>query len=327
MATVQSKGMSLWLARRIGASCLLLVFTSIVIFVVLRVIPGDPTSVKLGLPGVTQEQVQQLRHELGVDRPIVVQYIEWLGGAVRGDFGRSYFSDFPTSTLIGRAIGPTLELAVAAMLIVLLLAVPASIVMVVKPRSLTSRILSAYASGSMALPAFWLGLMLITVFSIRLGWLPSRGHAPLISSPLENLKHLILPAVTLAIVVSGPVIRFLYASLQEELSADYVRTAQGKGLVWRDVAVYHALPNGLLPTLNFVGIMTGSLLGGVVIVEWVFGWPGLGALAVNSVSVRDYSVLQGVVLLASAAFIFVTLVVDVLTFFIDPRLRSRLGAS
>jgi peptide/nickel transport system permease protein len=324
---MHSKGMSLWLARRFGASCLLLIFTSIVIFVVLRVIPGDPTSVKLGLPGVTQEQVQQLRHELGVDRPIVVQYLEWLGGAAQGDFGRSYFSDFPTSTLIGRAIGPTLELAVAAMLIVLLLAVPASIVMVVKPRSLISRILSAYASISMALPAFWLGLMLITVFSIKLGWLPSRGHAPLVSSPLQNLKYLILPAITLAIVISGPVIRFLYASLQEELGADYVRTAKGKGLVWRDVAVHHALPNGLLPTLNFVGIMTGSLLGGVVIIEWVFGWPGLGALAVNSVSVRDYSVLQGVVLLASAAFIFVTLVVDVLTFFIDPRLRSRFGAS
>jgi peptide/nickel transport system permease protein len=319
--------MTLWLARRFGASCLLLIFTSIVIFVVLRVIPGDPTSVKLGLPGVTPEQVEQLRHELGVDQPIVVQYVEWLGGAVRGDFGRSYFSDFPTSTLIGSAIGPTLELALAAMLIVVLMAVPASVVMVVKPRSLVTRILSAYASISMALPAFWLGVMLITVFSIRLGWLPSRGYTSLFADPIQNLKFLILPAITLAVVVSGPVIRFLYASLQEELTADYVRTAQGKGLGWRDVAVHHALPNGLLPTLNFVGIMTGSLLGGVVIIEWVFGWPGLGALAVNSISVRDYSVLQGVVLIASAAFIFVTLVVDVLTFFIDPRLRSRVRAS
>lgn len=319
--------MTLWLARRVGASCLLLIFTSIVIFVVLRVIPGDPTSVKLGLPGVTKEQVQQLRHELGVDRPIVVQYLDWLGGAVHGDFGRSYFSDFPTSTLIGRAFGPTLELALAAIALVLALAIPASIVMVVKPRSLASRILSAYASISMALPAFWFGVILITLFSIRLGWLPSRGYASLFSSPLENLKFLILPAITLAVVVSGPVIRFMYASLQEELTADYVRTAQGKGVLWRDVAIHHALPNGLLPTLNFVGIMTGSLLGGVVIIEWVFGWPGLGALAVNSISVRDYSVLQGVVLIASAAFIFVTLVVDILTFFIDPRLRSRYSSS
>jgi peptide/nickel transport system permease protein len=319
--------MTLWLARRVGASCLLLIFTSIVIFVVLRVIPGDPTSVKLGLPGVTQEQVHQLRRELGVDRPIVVQYLDWLGGAVQGDFGRSYFSDFPTSTLIGRAFGPTLELALAAMALVLALAIPASIVMVVKPRSFASRILSAYASISMALPAFWFGVILITFFSIRLGWLPSRGYASLFSSPVENLKFLILPAITLAVVVSGPVIRFMYASLQEELTADYVRTAQGKGVLWRDVAIRHALPNGLLPTLNFVGIMTGSLLGGVVIIEWVFGWPGLGALAVNSISVRDYSVLQGVVLIASAAFIFVTLVVDILTFFIDPRLRSRYSSS
>lgn len=322
-----SKGMALWLARRCVASVLLLIFTSVVIFVVLRVIPGDPTSVKLGLPGVTEEQVQQLRHELGVDRPIIVQYAEWLGGAVRGDFGRSYFSDFPTSTLVGRATGPTLELALAAMLIVLLLAVPSSIVMVVKPHSLPSRILSAYASVSMAMPAFWLGLMLIIIFSVKLGWLPSRGYVSLLSNPVENLKYLILPAVTLAVVVSGPVIRFLYASLQEELGADYVRTATGKGLAWRGVAIRHALPNGLLPTLNFVGIMTGSLLGGVVIIEWVFGWPGLGALAVNSVSVRDYSVLQGVVLLASAAFIFTTLLVDVLTVFIDPRLRSRIDTS
>jgi peptide/nickel transport system permease protein len=136
-----------------------------------------------------------------------------------------------------------------------------------------------------------------------------------------------MPAVTLAFVVVGPIIRFLYTSLQEALTADYVRTAQGKGLLWRQVAVRHALPNGLLPTLNFVGIMAGSLLGGVVIIEWVFGWPGLGALAVNSVTVRDYSVLEGVVLLASATFILITLIVDVLTFMIDPRLRTRAGGS
>jgi peptide/nickel transport system permease protein len=319
------KGISLWLAQRIAASCLLLIFTSVVIFVVLRVIPGDPTSVKLGLPGVSQQQVRELRHQLGVDRPIAVQYVSWFGGAVHGDFGRSYFSDYPTSTLIGRATGPTVELAVAAMLIVLLMAIPASIIMVVRPRSIPSRLLSAYASLSMSMPAFWLGVMLITVFSVRLGWLPSRGYTSLFSSPLQNLKFLVMPALTLAIVVSGPVIRFLYTSLQEALTADYVRTAEGKGLRWRAVAVRHALPNGLLPTLNFVGIMTGSLLGGVVIIEWVFGWPGLGALAVNSVTVRDYSVLEGVVLLASATFIAITLVVDVLTFLIDPRLRSRLA--
>jgi len=306
---------------------LLLIFTSVVIFVVLRVIPGDPTSVKLGLPGVSRQQVEELRHQLGVDKPIAVQYVSWLGGAVHGDFGRSYFSDYPTSTLVGRAIGPTIELAVAAMLLVLLLAIPASIVMVVKPRSLVSRVLSAYASISMAMPAFWLGIMFITLFSIRLRWLPSRGYVSLLEDPVENLRFLVMPALTLAVVVSGPVIRFLYTSLQEALTADYVRTAQGKGLVWRDVAIRHALPNGLLPTLNFVGIMTGSLLGGVVIIEWIFGWPGLGALAVNSVTVRDYSVLQGVVLLAAATFILITLAVDVLTFLIDPRLRSRAGVS
>jgi peptide/nickel transport system permease protein len=324
---VRFKGISFWLARRIGASCLLLIFTSVVIFVVLRVIPGDPTSVKLGLPGVTKQQVEELRHQLGVDKPIPEQYVAWLGGAVHGDFGRSYFSDYPTSTLIGRAIGPTIELAVAAMLIVLLIAIPASIVMVVKPRSWPSRVLSAYASISMAMPAFWLGIMFITLFSIRLRWLPSRGYVSVLEDPVQNLRFLVMPALTLAIVVSGPVIRFLYTSLQEALTADYVRTAQGKGLVWRDVAIRHALPNGLLPTLNFVGIMTGSLLGGVVIIEWVFGWPGLGALAVNSVTVRDYSVLEGVVLLAAATFILITLAVDVLTFLIDPRLRSRAGVT
>lgn len=318
------KGLSLWFLRRVIASCLLLIFTSIVIFVVLRVIPGDPTSVKLGLPGVSRAQVQELRHQLGIDRPIVVQYLSWLGGAVHGDFGQSYFSNFPTSTLIGRAIGPTVELALAAMLLVTAFAIPASVVMVVRPRSIASRALSMFASISMAMPAFWLGVLLITLFSVRLGWLPSRGYASLISSPTENLKYLVMPAVTLAFVVVGPVIRFLYTSLQEALTADYVRTAQGKGLVWRAVAVRHALPNGLLPTLNFVGIMTGSLLGGVVIIEWLFGWPGLGALAVNSVSVRDYSVLEGVVLLAAATFIVISLAVDVLTFVIDPRLRSRL---
>lgn len=310
-----------WLLRRAGASVLLLLFTSIVIFVLLRVIPGDPTSVKLGLPGVTKQQVVEMQHSLGLDRSILAQYLSWVGDALRGHLGSSYFSGFSATTLIGQAVVPSLELAFASMVLVVLLAIPASLTMVVYPRSLARRLLSLYASAGMSMPAFWLGILLIQLFSIRLGWLPSRGYASFTSDPVVNLRFLTLPAITLAVVLSAPVIRFLHVGLEETIGAEFIRTARGKGLLWREIAVRHALPNGLLPTLNFVGVLTGSLLGGVVIIEWVFGWPGLGALAVQAVSTRDYPVLQGVVLLASAAFILVTLAVDLFSMLLDPRLR------
>ncbi|MEN3284567.1 MAG: peptide/nickel transport system permease protein [Solirubrobacteraceae bacterium] len=302
-----------------GIGMLLLV--SVLIFVALRVLPGNPTTAMASNPGVTQEQIAQARLQLGIDKPVPVQYIDWLGGVVRGDFGKSYFSGYSTTKLIGQRVWPTIELATAALLIALLIAVPLAVVSAMRPYSLVDKLLGVGASAGMSLPVFWLGVILIWLFAVELRWLPSRGYVSVFDDPVENMRRLLLPAVTLGMVLAAPIMRFLRASLLETLSSAFVRTAEGKGLLWRHVVIRHALPNALLPTLSFIGLLVGSMLGGVVIIEWVFGWPGLGSLAIDAVSKRDYIVLQGVVLLAAAAFIAVTLFIDVLSRMIDPRLE------
>jgi peptide/nickel transport system permease protein len=301
----------------------MLLIASVVIFVLLRVIPGDPTAVRAARPGVSQAQIVQLRHQLGLDRSIVSQYLVWISGVLHGDFGESYFSNFSTTELINARIGATFELALAATLVGLAIAVPAGILAALRPHSWIDRLLTGGAAAGMAVPPFCLAILLIFFFGIRLGWLPTRGYVSFGDDPLQNLRHLALPAVTTGVLVAAPVLRFLRVSLVDVSRSDFVRTAEGKGLRWRQAVLRHVLPNAVVPTLTFVGLVVGSLLGGIVVVEYVFGWPGLGALAVDSVGDRDYAVLQGVVLLASAAFIAASLVVDLLSFAIDPRLRER----
>lgn len=314
--------MASFIIRRLAISVLMLVIASIVIFVVLRVIPGDPTAVQGARPGFTAEQLAELRRQLGLDRSIPAQYLSWAGGVLHGDFGQSYFSNFSTTELIGARIGASVELAIAATLAGLVIAIPAGVASVLRPHSWLDRGLSGGAAAGMAVPAFCLGILLVAVFGIELGWLPTRGYVSLTKSPLDNLRYLVLPAMTTAVLVAAPVLRFLRASLLDVAQSDFVRTAEGKGLSWRQTVLRHVLPNALLPTLTFVGLVVGSLLGGIVVVEYVFGWPGLGALAIDSVGKRDYAVLQGVVLLAAAAFVVTNLIVDLLSLVIDPRLRA-----
>jgi peptide/nickel transport system permease protein len=310
-----------FIVRRVLVSSVLLLLTMTFLFVALRLIPGDPTAIRAGQPGVTQEQLDAERHALGLDRPIVEQYGRWVGNALRGDFGKSYFSLAPTTELIKGRVGATLELALVSLLLALAIAVPAAVAVAIRPYSAVDRAVSAFTSAGMAIPTFWFGIILISVFSVRLGWLPTRGYVSPTEDLARNARLILLPAVTLAVVLAAPIVRFLRASLLETTSMDYVRTAHGKGLLWRNVVIRHALPNALLPTLTFVGLIVGQLLGGVVVVEYVFGWPGLGSLAIDAVTKRDYSVLQGVVLLGAIAFILSTLIVDLVSFLLDPRLR------
>lgn len=317
--------MTRYLLRRVGASVVMLALTSVAIFVVLRAIPGDPTMLKAGRPGVTAEQIAAERARLGLDRPILEQYFDWVGGLLTGDLGRTYFSDTATTALIGPRIFPTIELTVVAVLLALAVAVPLALVASARPGSLLDRLFTGGASAGMSIPVFWLGVMLIALFAVELHWLPSRGYVSPTKDLGGNLRHLILPAVSLGLVLSAPIYRFLRSALAETLRSDYVRTARGKGISGRELLVRHALPNALLPTLTFVGLIVGYSLGGVVLVEWVFGWPGLGSLAIDSVFKRDYIVLQTVVMLAATTFILVTLLTDIATFVIDPRMRGAAG--
>ncbi|MGV1046974.1 MAG: ABC transporter permease [Solirubrobacterales bacterium] len=311
-----------YVLRRALASLALLFVVSIVVFVVLRAIPGDPTLSILGnahdLSPVARATV---RHELGLDQSIVSQYADWLSGLVQGDLGTSFYSQHSVSSIMGERIAPTIELAIASMFWALLFAIPGAIYAALHPGSILERLTSASATIGIAAPPFLIGILLITVFSTKLGILPSRGYVAFTEDPVKSLEFVLLPSITLGLSAGAPILRFLRASLVDEMNAPYMRTAEGKGLLWRPAVLRHALPNAVTPALTVAGLTVGYLLGGIVAVEFVFGWPGLGALMVQSVEQRDYGVLQTAVLFAAGAFLLTMLVVDLVTGVIDPRVR------
>ncbi len=309
--------------RRAATSILLLVAASVLVFVILRLLPGDPIITRLGATaGANPEAIDQLRREAGLEDPILQQYFDWIGGVLTGDFGQSYFSQFSVTELIGRRIGATLELTAVAILFSLLIAVPCAVFCALRRGSWFDRLVTTGSTVGMALPQFLLGILLILVFAVELRWLPARGYVPFVDDPVENVRRMVLPALTLAVAAAPLILRYLRASMIEVLDSSYIRTAEGKGVPHRRVVVSHALRNALIPGLTMLGMIVGYTLGGVVIVEYVFGIPGLGSLAVESVFKRDYAVLQSVVLLISALFILTTLAVDLLYGVLDPRLRD-----
>jgi peptide/nickel transport system permease protein len=315
--------MARYVLRRFVTSVVLLLLSSVLIFLVMRVIPGDPTLTKLGgtIKDVDPRALDAIRHELGIDRSLPAQYVNWVGGILHGDFGHSYFSQFPVTTLIGQRIGATVELAVMAMLFGLAIAVPAATLGAIFRNRVVDGLLSGFAALGMATPAFVTGIVLIIVFGLKLHWLPTQGYVSFQNHPFDSIKTTLLPAITLGISVAAPTLRILRTSLLDIGSASYIRTAQGKGLLRRQVVLRHLLPNASIPALTTVGVVVGHLLGGAVVVEYVFARQGLGTLLVDSVFQRDYGVLQALVLIAAAAFIATSLIVDILYGVIDPRLR------
>lgn len=311
-----------FVVRRVATSFLLLVATSALVFFVLRLLPGDPVITSLGAtPGVSPQTIARLRHEAGLDRPIIVQYASWLWAALRGDLGTSYYSQFPVSSLIRTRLPPTFELTFLGVLLSVVFAVPGALWAARHPRGVVDTGLDGLWTVSLSLPAFIVGIFLTYFLSVRAGLLPTRGYVPFVDDPLDNLKHFVLPALTLALAGAPLLYRFLRASLLEEMNAPYIRTARGKGLTERPVVLRHAFRNSLGPSLTMLGLIVGYTLGGTVIIEYVFGIPGLGSLAIESVLKRDYNVLQSVVILVSATFIVTSLVVDVLFAALDPRHR------
>jgi peptide/nickel transport system permease protein len=294
------------------------------IFGALRILPGNPVLTRFGASsGVTASDIARIAHQLGLDQPLPVQYWHWIVGVLHGNFGKSYFSQFSVTRLIAQRIPPTLELTVSSILICLIVSVPMAILSAVGRGRSFDRVSSMFASFALALPTFVTGIMLLLLLSVHYKLLPAGGYTPLSQGIWPNIRLMILPALTLAIAQIPLVFRFLRGQLIEELSASYVRTAQGKGAPRVRVVIRHALRNALIPGLTMLGLVTGYALGGVVVVEYVFGMGGLGSLAVQAASQRDYAVLQSTVLLISATFIFVSLVVDLACQFLDPRLRTK----
>lgn len=311
-------------ARRVAISIAMLIATSLIIFIVLRLLPGDPVITRLGsTPGVDAAMIERLRQEAGLDAPVIQQYLTWIGGLVRGDFGQSYFNQFSVTELIGQRLPATLELTFLGILLAVIIALPLGVLASLRPLGVVDRIVTAFSTVGMALPQFLIGIALIIVFAVQTKVLPARGYTPFEEDPGENLVRMVLPALTLAIAASPLLIRYLRASMIEVLDSSYIRTATGKGQSRWGVVIGHGLRNALIPSLTMLGLIVGYTLGGVVIVEYVFGIPGLGSLAIDAVFKRDYAVLQSVVLLISAMFIITTLIVDLLYGVLDPRLRTK----
>jgi peptide/nickel transport system permease protein len=314
-----------YVVRRVVTSLGLLVLGSILVFCLMRVIPGDPTITKLGgtIKEVDTATLDGIRAELGLDKSLPRQYVDWVGGIVHGDFGSSYFSQFSVTSLIEQRYGATLLLAFMAMLIGALIAVPASVAGAIWPNRILEGALSGFAAVGIAIPTFVIGIILIIVLGVELEWLPTQGYVSFQADPVGSIRSTLLPAITLGIGVAAATMRILRPSLVEVGTASFVRTAKGKGLQRRDVVVRHELPNASIPAITAAGIIVAHLVGGAVIVEYVFARPGLGSLLVDSVYQRDYGVLQAVVLLAVAVFIVTSLIVDLIVGFIDPRVRLK----
>jgi peptide/nickel transport system permease protein len=293
------------------------------VFVLVRLAPGDPVQQQLGTRGSRDpERVAALRQKLGLDKPIPVQYAIWLRNAVTGDFGISVKSNDQVLDLIKPKLVATLELIIAAMGIAITIALLLGTAAAVRSGTWIDQFARCFVVTGLAIPSYWLGLIFLLLFAVSLKWLPVSGYVPFTEDPVQNLKHLILPALSLGLFEAAFFTRFLRAGLLEVLHQDYVRTAQAKGLAEQTIISRHALKNALIPMVTILGLELGTLVGGVVVIEQVFGWPGIGWLALTAVKNRDYALLQGIVLLVAIGVSLANLLADLSYTFLDPRLRS-----
>ncbi|MBI1296533.1 ABC transporter permease subunit [bacterium] len=314
--------MQAYVLRRLLQMILVLLLFSMVVFTVLRMVPGDPVTVQLGLEA-SPEAYDELRAAMGLDQPIYIQYGRWLGDVLQGDFGISWRSQQSATSLILRRFPATLWLTGASLLIGLLISVPLGIYAGVRPHSWLAHVSSVFALMGIALPSFWLGLMLLLFFSVTLRWLPPAGYTSPLVDPVMGMKQLAMPAFTLGVGLAAPLTRFIRSGMLDVMNADYIRTARAKGLAPSRVVLGHALKNALLAVVTVFGVLVGSLLGGSIITESVFNWPGIGTLLLQGIQQRDYGVVQGVVLFISLIYMTVNLVVDLTYAYLDPRIHYR----
>lgn len=301
---------------------LVLLLFSMVVFVVLRLVPGDPVAAQLGLEA-TQEAYDQLRQEMGLDQPIYVQYGVWVQDVLRGDFGTSWRSHQSAFSLIQRRFPATIWLTLASIFIGLLISLPLGIISGVRPDSWLAHAAGIFSLMGIAMPSFWLGLMLLLTFAVNLRWLPPSGYVSPLVDPVQALKHLTMPSLTLGIALAAPLTRFIRSGMLDVMSAEYVRVARAKGLTEGLVVLRHALKNAMLAVVTVFGVLLGSLLGGSIITESVFNWPGIGTLLLQAIQQRDYGIVQGVVLFISLIFMTVNLLVDITYAYLDPRIRYQ----
>jgi peptide/nickel transport system permease protein len=311
-----------FLARRLASAFLVLVLVSALSFGIIWLVPGDPTAVLLDA-NTSPEQVARLRTQLGLDKPLLLQIVGWYGRILRGDLGQSILLNRSVMAAILERLPVTLSLAGISLLLAVVLGVLAGIIAAMNHNRWPDQLIMATALLGLSVPDFWLGLMMVFLFAVQLGWFPTGGFVPLQDSVAGWARSIAMPALALALVQMGFIARMARASMLEVLSQDFIRTADAKGLSRADIVVRHGLPNALVPILTVIGIVAGALLGGTVIIEQVFSLPGIGRLIIGAVLSRDFPVIQGGLLFLAVIYLAVNLIVDLLYAVVDPRVRLQ----
>lgn len=312
--------MGAYILRRLIMLIPVMLIVGVVVFLLVHITPGDPAAIILG-DRATVEQIEQLRETMGLNAPLAEQFVRWFGNALRLDFGDSLFLDMPVTEALRERAQPTILLTSYALFFEILIGVPAGVIAAVKRNSIIDRFLMIMSIAGAAIPTFFLGIVLILIFAVRLKWVPSGGYVPIQEDWQQHFKVMILPAFTLGFSAAGLLARLVRSSMLDVMRDDYIRTAMAKGLKFRKVVTGHALRNALIPAVTVIGYSLGALLGGAVVTETVFTIPGMGRLVVQSISRRDYPLIQGAVMLTAAIYVLVNLLVDVLYVYIDPRIR------
>jgi peptide/nickel transport system permease protein len=313
-----------YLIRRVSQAIFVVLLASFLVFGIMHWLPGDPILIYVTsdqFKQYTAEQVDQLRHEHGLDRPVVVQYVDWLGGVVTGDFGKSIIRGTSVASDLGRALPITLYYGLTAFIFANLIGIPLGIVCAIRRGKWLDNTITSLANVGMTVPVFWLGIMLIYLFSLKLGWLPVGGYTPPTEDLAMSLKQLVLPAFCLALGPLAGSTRQTRSAMLDVIHQDYVRTAWAKGLKERAVITRHVIKNGILPVVTLSGMAIPMVIGGAVLVENVFGIAGMGRLATTALFSKDYAVVEGVVLIVAIIVVFSNLLVDISYGYLDPRVR------
>ncbi|GAA1529277.1 ABC transporter permease [Nocardioides humi] len=307
------------MASRLMWTAPTLLLATLVAFLLQQLIPGDQ-AVALAGEYASEERLAAIRGDLGLDQPVLARYLEWVGGVVTGDLGTSYRTGQPVAEIVLDRLPVTLLLTLFALLVAVVIGVPSGIAAAQRPGSWADRLLTTAATAGIAIPNFWLGMMLIAVFAVQLGWLPGPGGVDFRDDPANAVRALVLPSIALGMVGSAEICRQVRSAMIENLGSDYVRTLRAKGLSRRSIVWQHALKNSSLPLATILGIQVSHLVGGAVVVESVFGLSGIGSLVVEATNQRDYVVIQAVVLLAAVIVLVTNLVVDISYRLLDPRI-------
>ncbi|TVR21924.1 MAG: ABC transporter permease [Nitriliruptor sp.] len=313
--------MGRFVLRRTGQAAVALLGVSIVVFALIHLVPGDPVRTALGTR-FDQDLYEALIARAGLDQPLLLQYWLWLTSALTGDLGVSFRTGQPVTSALLQRLPATMLLAFAALLVGLLIALPAGILSAVRQGRPVDYAASSFSQIGVSVPDFWFGLLLILVFARTLGWLPPSGYVSPLDDPVEAIRRLILPATTAGVVTGAILTRFVRSSVLEAMGAEHVRLARAKGMPERYVLRHHVLRNAWIPVVTITGLQLATLLGGIVVVEVVFAWPGIGRLALDAVVRRDYPMLQGAVLLIATGFLLINLLVDLLYARLDPRITA-----